>query len=155
MTGRSSQPSSRKNRFRIGVAVDDGNLRESHGDHGGGADDGAGGQVYAAGDDHLGDADRDDADDRDLENDDFQPLLVEKRVDIFAGVEQEAVADDEAAQNFKGRDDEQQRHKHVEFRRPRPFRGIILQAANTMGCLCHLHPPLMGASGARLPPSSC
>ena len=30
-----------------------------------------------------------------------QPLLIEKRVDIGAGVEQEAVADDEAAQNFE------------------------------------------------------
>ena len=51
----------------------------------------------------------------------------------------------------KAADDEQQRDKYVEFRRPRPFRGIILQAANTMGCLCHLHPPPMGALGARLP----
>ena len=76
----------------------------------------------------------------------FQPRLVEERCHIVAGVEQEAVADDEAAQNFKGRDDEQQRHEHVEFRRPRPFRGIILQAANAMGCLCHLHPPPMDAS---------
>ncbi len=96
-------------------------MRKRHCNHGGGADDGAGGQVDAAGDDHLGDADRDDADDGDLEDDDFQPLLVEKPRNIFAGVEQEAVADDEAAQNFKGRDDEQQRNKHVEFRRPRPL----------------------------------
>ena len=72
-----------ENGFRVGIAVDFGNLRKAHRNHGGDADDGSGRQVDTAGYDDLRNTDRNDADDGHLQDDDLQPLLVEDTVEAI------------------------------------------------------------------------
>ncbi len=164
MTGRSSQPCSGKIAFGFGIAVDDRHLREGHGDHGGRTDNGAGRQVNAAGDDHLGHADGDDTDDGHLQDDDFQPLLVEDGIDVFACIEQEAVAEQKPAEDLERRRDDDERDENVHLGRPRPSRLVEGQIADAVGRLCHvasstawahvgLHAGcLSGLNGAAAPP---
>ncbi len=83
MTGRSVKR--RIKRARPGRGL--GEAGREHRRH---ADDGAGGQIDAAGDDHLRDADGDDADDGNLQDHDRQALRVH----------QEALADEDPAEDF-------------------------------------------------------
>ena len=80
-------------------------LGEAHGDHRRRADHGARRQVDAAGDDDLGDADGDDADDRHLQDHDRQAL----------GVEDEALVLDVPAQDLEDDHDADEADERIEF----------------------------------------
>ena len=83
-------------------------LRQAGRDHRRQPDHRAGRQVDAAGDDHLGHADGDDADHRDLQDHHRQALRVE----------QEALADEDPAEDLEDQRDAEQDQQDADFRRP-------------------------------------
>jgi hypothetical protein len=87
-------------------------LRETHGNHCRRADDRAGRQVDAAGDDHLRDADGDDADRRHLQNDDRKPLRVDEK----------ALTLKEPAKSLEDNGNSDQTYQGIQFVRQRPRR---------------------------------
>src|SRR6185369_5846997 len=81
-----------EDRLRVRVTVHQRGLGETHYDHGRRTDDRAGTQVDTAHDDDLGDTERDDPDDCDLQDHNVEPLLVEQQVELVVHVEKEAAA---------------------------------------------------------------
>ena len=105
-------------------------LGEAHRDHRGGADDRPRGEIDAAGDDHLGDADGDDADHAHLQDHDAEPL----------GVEEEALPLQDPAQHLEDQRDRDQPEEDIELRRTRPPRRGC-RPGRCAGDLCHAEPP--------------
>jgi hypothetical protein len=75
-----------------------------------------------------------------LQDDDVQALPVEEGVDIFTGVEQEAVAKEDPADQFEGNGDQHQSQQHVEFLRAGLFGGVIGKPPDAVRCLRHVVP---------------